>query len=71
MDFIRALQASIANTVMIPMQDVVGLGSEARMNQPATLNGNWRWRCRAEMMTRESAERLRGLSELYERAPSK
>jgi len=69
MDFIRALEASVANTVMIPMQDVLGLGSEARMNQPATLTGNWRWRCRAELLTRESAESLGELTELYERRP--
>ena len=43
-DFIRALLASVADTVLIPLQDVLGLGSEARMNQPATLSGNWRWR---------------------------
>ncbi len=68
-DFIRALLASVANTVMIPLQDVLGLGSEARMNQPATLTGNWRWRCRDGLLTNESAERLRALTELYERIP--
>lgn len=69
-DFIRALLASVANTVMIPLQDVLGLGSEARMNQPATLTGNWRWRCKAEMLTDESAAKLRALTELYERIPA-
>jgi len=68
-DFIRALLASVANSVMIPLQDVLGLGSEARMNQPATLSGNWRWRARPGSLTRESAENLRALSELYERIP--
>ena len=38
--FIRALLASVADTVLIPMQDVLGLGTEARMNLPATLGGN-------------------------------
>jgi 4-alpha-glucanotransferase len=66
-DFIRALQASVADTVLIPLQDVLGLGSEARMNQPATLSGNWRWRYRAEMLTIESARQLKTLTELYER----
>ena len=66
-DFIRALMASVAETVLIPLQDVLGLGSEARMNQPATLRGNWRWRFRPEMLTPETARELRSLTELYER----
>lgn len=67
-DFMRALLASVADTVLIPLQDVLGLGSEARMNQPATLSGNWRWRFRREMLTPETARELRDLTELYERA---
>ncbi|MFY9620265.1 MAG: 4-alpha-glucanotransferase [Pyrinomonadaceae bacterium] len=43
-DFIRAVLASVAGTTIIPLQDVLGLGSEARMNTPNTMNGNWRWR---------------------------
>ncbi len=65
--FIRTLQASVADTVLIPMQDVLGLGSEARMNQPATVGGNWRWRCRPGALKPELAQRLRELAELYER----
>ncbi|HTW64228.1 MAG TPA: 4-alpha-glucanotransferase, partial [Bryobacteraceae bacterium] len=65
--FIRALEASVADTVLIPLQDVLGLGTEARMNQPATLGGNWRWRCRSGTLTPEIARRLRELVELYER----
>lgn len=65
--FIRALEASVADTVLIPMQDVLGLGTEARMNQPATLGGNWRWRCRSEALAPEIAARLRELVELYDR----
>jgi 4-alpha-glucanotransferase len=66
-DFIRALSASVADTVLIPLQDVLGLGSEARMNQPATLSGNWRWRYLPEMLTPETASELRKITELYER----
>jgi 4-alpha-glucanotransferase len=66
-DFIRALLGSVANTVLIPMQDVLGLGREARMNQPATLTGNWRWRFRPEMAAPGPAEELRALTRLYER----
>jgi 4-alpha-glucanotransferase len=66
-DFIRAIEASVADTVLIPLQDVLGLGSCARMNQPATMGRNWRWRYRGEMLTAEIAERLRELTEMYER----
>jgi 4-alpha-glucanotransferase len=66
--FIRALEASVADTVLIPLQDALGLGSEARMNQPATLGRNWRWRYRAEMLKQEIAQRLAELARLYERA---
>ncbi len=65
--FIRALEASVADTVLIPMQDVLGLGTEARMNQPATMGGNWRWRYRQGDLKAELAQRLRELAELYER----
>jgi 4-alpha-glucanotransferase len=65
--FIRALEASVADTVLIPLQDVLGLGTEARMNQPATSSGNWRWRYRREMLTPEITARLRELAVLYER----
>jgi 4-alpha-glucanotransferase len=65
--FIRALEASVADTVLIPMQDVLGLGTEARMNQPATVGGNWRWRYRPGALKPEFAQRLKEMSELYER----
>jgi 4-alpha-glucanotransferase len=65
--FIRALLASVADTVLIPLQDVLGLGTEARMNQPATIGGNWRWRYSEEMLSEEIALRLRELTGLYDR----
>ena len=68
--FIRALEASVADTVLIPLQDVLGLGSEARMNRPATLGGNWRWRYRAGALKPELAARLREMAELYDRRQS-
>jgi 4-alpha-glucanotransferase len=64
---IRALSASVAGSVVFPMQDVLGLGSAARMNQPATLGGNWRWRVREEALSAPLAARLARLSELYGR----
>jgi 4-alpha-glucanotransferase len=64
---IRALLASVADTAIVPMQDVLGLGSEARMNTPATLGGNWRWRLRDEALASADAGRLARLVELYGR----
>ena len=46
-DLIRAAFASVANTAIIPLQDVLGLGSEARMNLPSSKEGNWGWRFRS------------------------
>jgi len=65
--FIRALMASVADTVLFPMQDVLGLGSQARMNRPSTLAGNWRWRYGPGMLRPEFGKKLRELTELYER----
>jgi 4-alpha-glucanotransferase len=66
-DMIRALHASVADDVITPMQDVLGLGSEARMNTPATLGGNWTWRLRPGELRAEDAARLAQLVELYDR----
>lgn len=65
---IRALMASVAETVLFPAQDVLGLGSEARMNTPAVASGNWRWRMKPGALTPELAARLRETSQVYERA---
>jgi 4-alpha-glucanotransferase len=65
--FIHTLLASVADTALFPLQDLLGLGTEARMNQPATMGGNWRWRYRAGALTPEITERLRMLTELYDR----
>ena len=64
---IRTVLASVANTAMIPMQDVLGLGSQARMNLPGTSSGNWRWRCTPDAFTPELAARLNGLNSMYDR----
>lgn len=64
---IRALMASVAELVLFPLQDPLGLGTEARMNTPAVLGGNWRWRFRREVLTQELAARLRELTTLYGR----
>jgi 4-alpha-glucanotransferase len=64
---IRTVMASVADTVLIPMQDVLGLGSEARMNLPGRMGGNWKWRYEPPQLRPEMATRLRALTELYER----
>jgi len=65
---LRAIEASVAGTAMAPVQDVLGLGSEARMNRPGTSSGNWRWRLQEGALTRKVAEELRSLATLYGRA---
>jgi 4-alpha-glucanotransferase len=65
--FIRTVLASVANMAIIPLQDVFGLGSEARMNLPGTVSGNWKWRYRADTLTKEIREKLQGLTLLYDR----
>jgi 4-alpha-glucanotransferase len=61
-DFIRAALESLADTAIIPVQDVLGLGSEARMNRPASTSGNWVWRLREGALNEELAERLQQLT---------
>src|SRR6201997_4414667 len=67
--FIRAAQDSVANLSVIPLQDVLGLGSEARMNTPSQNDGNWKWRLQPGMLTRQLAEKLAHLAELSDRLP--
>jgi 4-alpha-glucanotransferase len=64
---IRAVLASVANTVIIPMQDVLGLGSEARLNLPGRASGNWQFRFSWDQLTPEMAARLHTLIETYQR----
>ena len=64
---IRAALASVADTVLIPLQDVLGLGSEARMNLPGRQAGNWGFRFSWDQLTPDITRRLRALVDLYER----
>ena len=66
-DLIRLAYASVADTAIVPLQDVLGLGGEARMNRPGQLGGNWRWRCTASMLSDDGARRLAALAERYGR----
>jgi 4-alpha-glucanotransferase len=65
--FIRAVIASVADTVIVPLQDVLGLGNEARMNLPGSTKGNWHWRCRPNALTPQIRDRLKQLTLLYDR----
>lgn len=66
-EFIRAAFGSVADTAIIPMQDYLGLGSEARTNIPSTLGINWKWRMKDGDCTEELAERIRSMAKLYGR----
>jgi 4-alpha-glucanotransferase len=66
---IRLALSSIGNTVIIPFQDILGLGTDAKMNTPSQATGNWGWRCRAEAFNDELSDRLKHLTHLYGRTP--
>jgi 4-alpha-glucanotransferase len=67
--FIRAAQASAANFSIVPVQDVLGLGSEARLNTPSVKAGNYLWRYQPGSLKRDLAERLASLAEVTDRLP--
>ncbi|HEY3055633.1 MAG TPA: 4-alpha-glucanotransferase, partial [Thermoanaerobaculia bacterium] len=65
---IRAAYTSVAETAIVPVQDILGLGSDARMNRPGAGLDNWSWRVRAGSLTRAQADMLRRLAEITGRA---
>jgi len=67
-DFIRAALGSVGDTAIVPVQDLLGLGNEARMNLPNSTSGNWSWRISSGTLTDAIATRLRELTLLYGRA---
>jgi 4-alpha-glucanotransferase len=66
---LRALMGSVARRVVTPLQDVLGLGAEARMNVPGQSQGNWTWRFTPDQITNSAEERLATLTRVYGRAP--
>jgi len=66
-DLIRAVWASVADTAITPLQDLLGIGTEGRMNLPASINGNWSWRYIDGSVTPEIIARLKELTEIYGR----
>lgn len=64
---VKTAWASVADTAIAQMQDILGLDSEARMNTPSTPMGNWKWRINPDMLTDELAENLNRMTRLYMR----
>lgn len=65
----RTIWASASDTVIVTMQDLLELGSDARINTPSTLGGNWVWRAKEGFATPELAARIHRQAELYRRLP--
>ncbi len=59
--------ASVADTCILTMQDLIGLGSQSRMNIPSTVGGNWRWRAKPQYITQEIKQTLTNLTKIYAR----
>jgi 4-alpha-glucanotransferase len=68
--FIRMAFASVAELAIVPMQDVLGLDSDSRMNTPSRSDGNWGWRLRPGALTKDLAEKLAVLSAVSDRQPA-
>src|ERR1700720_662851 len=67
--FIRLAQESVASLAVVPLQDVLGLGSEGRLNTPSVSEGNFRWRYAPGSVTRVLAEKLAALAAVTDRLP--
>ncbi len=67
-ELIRMAMMSVANTVIFPMQDILGLGERHRMNRPARKQGNWQWRLLAKQLTPNMSEKLLKMTEIYGRS---
>ena len=66
-DALRGAWSSVANMAIAPIQDFLGLGSEARINTPGVASGNWQWRLKDGVLTDELAERIAKLTKIYSR----
>jgi len=66
-DLIRLALQSVADTAILPLQDLLGLDNQARMNRPGTAQGNWSWRYQSQQLTPQLAQKLRSLTYLYGR----
>ena len=66
-EIIRLALSSVANTTIIPIQDILGLKSDAKMNKPGTANGNWKWQLTPRQITEAVLQKLRAMTEIYGR----
>ena len=69
--FMKAVWSSNSDTAIVTMQDLLGLGNEARMNYPSTVKDNWQWRAKSDYLSDDLAEKLRYYTNLYQRIPKK
>ena len=67
----KAIWSSNSDTAIVTMQDLLGLGNEARMNYPSTVKDNWQWRAKPDYITEDLTEKLRYYTNLYQRIPKK
>jgi 4-alpha-glucanotransferase len=66
-ELIRLALMSVAHTAIFPLQDVLGVGSEGRMNTPGRASGNWGWQYSQDMLIAAASDRLKTLTEMYGR----
>ncbi len=66
--FMRMALQSVANTTIIPMQDILGLGTAGRMNKPSTLSHNWEWRLTPQEAVSETFHKLAEMTRFFDRA---
>jgi 4-alpha-glucanotransferase len=66
-ELIRLAMMSVADAAIFPMQDLLGLGEDSRMNKPATHEGNWEWRLDPELLTPSVADELLIMTQIYGR----
>lgn len=66
-ELIRLAYSSVAKLAIIPFQDIIGLGSEARMNMPSVANGNWVWRLGKDELKPQAVYKLKKLTEIFGR----
>jgi len=67
-ELVRLAMMSVANTAIFPLQDLLGLGEEARMNRPARAEGNWRWRLLPVQLASDVEKKLLEMTEIYGRS---
>src|SRR5438552_18896873 len=67
-DAVKRFKRSLAALAIAPLQDVLNLGKDARMNQPGSAEGNWRWRCTDDMLSASAWEALRNLTQASARS---